>query len=403
MASANAGLSAAQAKSAAKDKSAAKPRPAEHMRLPGQVVLVMQGGGAQGAYQGGVYQALHEAGIEPDWVIGTSIGAINGSIIAGNPVPRRLERLREFWSHVEGQPPGMWGMIAPMFGNPATGFATLVNGVPGFFSPNPAFLLGPDAQVGVERAAIYSVEPLKKLLPQLADFDLVNSGRPRFTLGLVGVRDSQMRYFDSSYGKIGLDHVLGSSAVPPTFPAVRIDGEAYWDGGIYSNTPVEAVFDDDPRQSSVVFAVQIWHTRGPEPGSVAEVFARQKDIMFGSRSRGHIARQAQIHRMRHAIRELVGMVSEEQRNTSEVRKLAAFGCSTMMHLIEINAEPLDGESNSREYDFSPATIETRWQAGYADTCRVIARRPWADPIDPNVGVAVYASDTDDNLPIGDSQ
>jgi NTE family protein len=242
MASANAGLSAAQAKSAAKDKSAAKPRPAEHMRLPGQVVLVMQGGGAQGAYQGGVYQALHEAGIEPDWVIGTSIGAINGSIIAGNPVPRRLERLREFWSHVEGQPPGMWGMIAPMFGNPATGFATLVNGVPGFFSPNPAFLLGPDAQVGVERAAIYSVEPLKKLLPQLADFDLVNSGRPRFTLGLVGVRDSQMRYFDSSYGKIGLDHVLGSSAVPPTFPAVRIDGEAYWDGGIYSNTPVVGVF-----------------------------------------------------------------------------------------------------------------------------------------------------------------
>ena len=152
-----------------------------------------------------------------------------------------------------------------MFGNPTSELATLLTGVPGFFSPNPAFLLGPEAQVGVERAAMYSVDPLRKLLPELVDFDLVNSGKPRFTLGLVSVRDSQMRYFDSNYGKVGLDHVLGSSAVPPTFPAVRIDGEAYWDGGIYSNTPVEAVFDDDPRQSSVVFAVQIWHARARNP------------------------------------------------------------------------------------------------------------------------------------------
>ncbi len=362
--------------------------------LPGQVVLVMQGGGAQGAYQGGVYQALHEAGIEPDWVIGTSIGAINGSIIAGNPVARRLERLRRFWSHVESPPPGLLGLIAPIFGSPATDLATLLNGVPGFFSPNAAFLRGLEAPVGVEHAAIYSVDPLRKLLPELVDFDLVNSGKPRFTLGLVGVRDSQMRYFDSSYGKIGLDHVLGSSAVPPTFPAVRIDGEAYWDGGIYSNTPVEAVFDDVPRQSSVVFAVQIWHTRGPEPESVAQVFARQKDIMFGSRSKSHIARQAQLHRMRHVVRKLVGMLPEDQRDTPEVQELAGYGCSTIMHLLEINAEPLDGESNSREYDFSPATIEARWQAGYADTLRTIARQPWADPVDPSVGVAVYASDAD---------
>jgi NTE family protein len=356
------------------------------------VVLVMQGGGAQGAYQAGVYQALHEAGIEPDWVIGTSIGAINGSLIAGNPTARRLERLRQFWTHVESPPPGLFGLLAPMFGSPATDLATLLSGVPGFFSPNADFLLGPEASVGVERAAIYSVDPLRQLLPELVDFDLLNAGKPRFTLGLVGVRDSQMRYFDSSYSKIGLDHILGSSAVPPTFPAVRIDGEAYWDGGIYSNTPVEAVFDDVPRQSSVVFAVQIWHTRGPEPESVAEVFARQKDIMFGSRSKSHIARQAQLHRMRHVVRTLVGMLPEEQQNTPEVQDLAGYGCSTVMHLLEINAEPLDGETNSREYDFTKTTIETRWRAGYADTCRMIARRPWDNPIDPSVGVALYASD-----------
>ncbi len=383
--------------------SASKAEPAKRQTLPGQVVLVMQGGGAQGAYQGGVYEALHEAGIEPDWVIGTSIGAINGSIIAGNEIPQRLERLREFWSRVETGPPRLLGVLAPMFGNPSHELATLLTGVPGFFSPNPAFLLGPEAAVGVERAAMYSVDPLRKLLPDLVDFDLVNSGKPRFTLGLVGVRDSQMRYFDSSYGRVGLDHVLGSSAVPPTFPAVRIDGEAYWDGGIYSNTPVEAVFDDAPRQSSVVFAVQIWHTRGPEPESVAQVFARQKDIMFGSRSRSHIARQAQMHRMRHIIRTLVGMLSEEQRKSFEVQEFAGYGCTSVMHLIEINAEPLDGETNSREYDFSPATIAARWQAGYDDTRRTIARRPWDDPVDPAVGVALYASDDGQNRPIDDAE
>jgi NTE family protein len=368
------------------------PSASKFAKLPGQVVLVMQGGGAQGAYQGGVYQALHEAGIEPDWVIGTSVGAINGSIIAGNAVAHRLERLRQFWSHVESPPPGILDLFAPMFGSPATDLATLLSGVPGFFSPNAAFLKGVDAPVGVEHAAIYSVDPLRKFLPELVDFDRLNSGSPRFTLGLVGVPDSQMRYFDSAYGKIGLDHILGSSAVPPTFPAVRIDGKAYWDGGIYSNTPVEAVFDDSPRQSSVIFAVQIWHTRGPEPKSVAQVFARQKDIMFGSRSKSHIARQAELHRMRHVVRTLVDMLPEQQRNTPEVQDLASYGCTTVMHLVEINAEPLEGETNSREYDFTKATIEARWHAGYADTRRMIAKRPWENKIDPSVGVAVYASD-----------
>ena len=372
--------------------SSSKTEPVGRATLPGQIVLVMQGGGAQGAYQGGVYQALHEAGIEPDWVIGTSIGAINGSIIAGNEVARRLEQLRRFWTRVENRPPGPLGAIAPLLASPVTDLTTLLTGVPGFFSPNAAFLLGPDAPVGVERAAIYSVDPLRKLLPELVDFDLVNSGNPRFTLGLVAVRDSQMRYFDSNYGKIGLDHVLGSSAVPPTFPAVRIDGEAYWDGGIYSNTPVEAIFDDSPRQSSVIFAVQIWHARGPEPDTFAQVFSRQKDIMFGSRSKSHIARQAQLHRMRHIVRTLVGMLPDSQKNTPEVQELAAYGCTSMMHLIEINAQPLDGETNSREYDFSPATIDARWRAGYADARRVIARRPWENPIDPAVGVALHASD-----------
>jgi NTE family protein len=352
-----------------------------NLHLPGQVVLVMQGGGAPGVYQAGAYQALHEAGIEPDWVVGTSIGAINGAIIAGNKLADRLPRLRRFWDYLQNQLPPPWSQLTP-----------LIAGVPGFYYPNPALALGPETKVGIEQAALYYVEPLKKLLPELVHFELINSNRPRFTLGLVGVRDGQIRYFDSRSSKIGMEHVLGSSAVPPSFPAVRIDGEPYWDGGIYSNTPVEVVFDDYPRLSSVVFAVQIWHTRGPEPESLAQVFMREKDILFGSRARSHIARQAQIHNMRHVIRELVQMLPQERRNTPEVEELAGWGCTTKMHLIEINAEPIDGETNARDYDFSSAAIEARWQSGYADTWRMIKRRPWEDPIDERVGVALYASD-----------
>lgn len=375
-------------------RSASKAAPARSTSLPGQVVLVMQGGGAPGAYQGGVYQALHEAGIEPDWVIGTSIGAINGSIIVGNKVEHRLKRLREFWSRVGRQAAGPWDAISPHFANMANNLTTLLAGVPGFFLPNTALAWGVDAQVGIEHAALYSIDPLKKLLPSLVDFDLVNSGKPRFTLGLVGVRSGEMRYFDSRSDTIGLDHILGSSAIPPSFPAVRIDGEAFWDGGIYSNTPVEAVFDDNPRRSSVVFAVQIWHARGLEPESVSQVMMRQKDIIFGSRSKSHIKRQAQIHQMRRVVRELVDMLPKAQRNSPKVRELAGFGCGTVMHLLEINAQALDGESNSRDFDFSQAAIHARWEAGYADTHRMIARRPWDDPVDPMIGVTLHASDAE---------
>jgi len=357
-------------------------KPLDRQELPGQVVLVMQGGGAPGVYQAGAYQALHEAGIEPDWVIGTSIGAINGVIIAGNPIARRVERLREFWAHLENRWPGPWGQLAP-----------LVAGVPGFYYPNPAVARGVEAKVGIEQAGLYYVDPLKKLLPQLVDFELINSGNPRFTLGLVGVRDGQIRYFDNREGTIGLEHVLGSSAIPPSFPAVRINGESYWDGGIYSNTPVEVVFDAIDRVDSVIFAVQIWHSRGLEPESIAQVFMRQKDILFGSRAKSHLARQAQIHRMRHVVRKLVKLIPEEKQNTPEVEALAAWGCSSKMHLVEINAEPIDGETNARDFDFTKAALEARWQAGYADARRVIARRPWDDPIDPKLGVGVYASDT----------
>ncbi|MGC1350635.1 MAG: patatin-like phospholipase family protein [Xanthobacteraceae bacterium] len=349
--------------------------------LPGRIVLVMQGGGAPGCYQGGAYQALHEAGIEPDWVIGTSIGAINGAIIAGNEVNSRLERLRVFWEKLDTRLPEPLNQLAP-----------LIAGVPGFYYINPALAWGTDARVGIEQAAMYLVDPLKKLLPNLVDFDLVNSGKTRFTLGLTNVQTGQMRYFDSKQERIGPEHVIGSSAIPPCFPAVRIDREYYWDGGVYSNSPIEVVFDEYPRKSSVVFAVQIWHTRGARPESLSHAFMREKDILFGSRSRTHIMRQAQLHRMRRIIRELADLLPDEHKNSPRVKELASWSCTTTMHLVEINAQPIEGETNARDYDFSRAAVQARWRAGYADTCRMLERRPWNEPIDPATEVTLYQSD-----------
>jgi NTE family protein len=360
--------------------------------MPGQVVLVFQGGGALGAYQGGVYAALHEAGIEPDWVVGTSIGGINAAIIAGNEPAERLPRLRAFWQGIESRPPWSdtpWGNLV---GHAAAYWNTILGGIPGYFSPNSAVAWGPNALVGVEHAAFYTTDGLRKTVAELVDFERVKSLKPRLTVGAVNVRTGKMHYFDSRTMPIRLDHVLASAAVPPGFPAVRIDGDPYWDGGLYSNTPVEVVFDDNPRHDSVVFSVQVFPIAGPEPESLLQVMSRQKDIAFASRADSHIPRQEHIHQLRHMVRELVRMMPEAQRETPEVKEIAGYGCGTLMHIIRLNAAPLEHEDYLRDIDFSPEAIERRWEAGYADTQRTLAHKPWETPIDPIMGVAVFDSD-----------
>lgn len=355
--------------------------------LPGQVVLVLQGGGALGAYQVGVYQALHEAGIEPDWVIGTSIGAINGAIIAGNTVGRKMDRLRKLWAIIE-QKSVAANQLWPWIGNSIRNLEILLKGIPGLFSPNPAAAWGMYAQLGPEHAALYSTGALRSTLLDLIDFDHP-AAWTRLTMGAVNVRTGRMRYFDSRDTIIGVDHVLASSALPPAFPAIRINDEPYWDGGIYSNTPIEVVFDDNLRRSSLVFAVQLWHESGPDPQSIWQVLNRQKDIQFASRSTSHITRQTQIHHLRHVIRELVRQMPEDKRESPEIRELAGYGCSTIMHIVELNAPRLEGEDQTRDIDFTAGGIEARWQAGLADARSVINRRAWEAKVDPMVGVAVY--------------
>jgi NTE family protein len=340
-------------------------------RAKGQIVLVLQGGGALGAYQAGVYEALCGAGIEPDWVIGTSIGAINAALIAGNAPENRLPRLREFWKRVEQDSP---------FGN----FTTFMRGVPAFFVPRPLPWGGAQARVGLDVASYYSTAPLRQTLSELVD---LKEPAMRLTVGAVNVRTSRMRYFDSRDERLGLEHVMASGALPPAFPAIRIDGEPYWDGGVYSNTPIEAVLDDKPRRDSVIFGVNVWQPTGPEPESIWEVMGRQKDIQYASRADSHIARQKQIHRLRHVIRELTKNIPPEKQE--QCRELASWGCGTTMHVVRLLAPTLDSEDYLKDIDFSPAGIRARWQAGLRDTQRMIESAPWEAEVDPMEGVVVH--------------
>jgi len=352
----------------------------------GQVVLVLQGGGALGAYQVGVYEALHDAGIEPDWVIGTSIGAINAALIAGNARDERIDRLNAFWSHVES-PATLAGPLDWLgIGNFVANMTTVMHGIPAFFEPNLAALRGARANVGVEQAAYYSTEPLRRTLGELVDFDSLRRGGMRLTVGAVNASTGAMRYFDSGKETLAVEHVMASGALPPAFPAIRIDGHPYWDGGIYSNTPIEAVLDDNPRRSSLIFAVNVWHQTGPEPESIWQVMGRQKDIQYASRADSHIARQKQIHRLRHVIRELAKQLPAGKQGDAYVKELAAWGCSTTMHVAHLVAPRLEGEDHTKDIDFTRAGVHARREAGYADTMRMIERSPWHEPTDPIEGV-----------------
>ncbi len=351
-----------------------------------QVVLVFQGGGALGAYQAGVYQALHEAKIEPDWIIGTSIGAINASLIAGNEPEHRLSRLEEFWRRMRRKE--LWGRSSwPGAADTANYWATVLGGIPGFFEPNPLAFFGSHIRLGAEGAGFYSTSPLERTLSDLVDFSLVSRCRPRLTVGAAHVRTSMMRYFDSRATEITPRHVMASGALPPAFPAVRIDGELYWDGGILSNTPTEVIFDDNPRRNSLIFAVHMWNPTGPEPDTIWQVLNRQKDIQYSSRVASHILRQRQIHKLRHVISELAKLIPDE--NKERARELTQYGCLTRMHVVRLLAPRLDNENHTKDIDFTPAGIRRRWEAGYVDTQHALQRKAWEDDCDPLEGVILH--------------
>jgi NTE family protein len=354
-------------------------------------VLVLQGGGALGSYQAGVYEGLAEAGIVPDWIAGVSIGSINAALIAGNPPERRVERLREFWDRmsamVPGVPPRMFHPLRPIL-NSLSAAAVAAFGVPGFFRPRmPLPFFAPDGTEGA--LSLYDSTPLAATLQGLVDFDLINRCEMRLSLGAVNVRTGNSVYFDNQQIKIHHDHVRASGSLPPSFAPVEIEGEHYWDGGIVSNTPLWYVLDDSPRMDALIIQVDLFNAIGEIPSKFDQVLEREKDIQYSSKTRFNTLRVKELAEIRTTLRRLLDKLPPALADDPDVQRLSKAceaGKITLAHLIN---RRLSHSAQSKDYEFSRATINELWVAGREDVRIAAAKKDWAEPEELWEGMRVY--------------
>lgn len=358
-----------------------------------RVVLVLQGGGALGAYQAGVYQALHEHGLTPDWVVGTSIGAINAAIIAGNERAQCVERLRTFWDEVAHRDLVDMRKVpdeARRLNTMLTTIDSVTRGVPGFYSLrwfNPFFAGWP---VPAESASFYDTSELENTLTRLVDLQTLNShGGIRLTVSAIKVTCGRLENFDTAHHPVSIKHVMASGALPPGFPPVRVNGELYWDGGLYSNTPLEVVLADEPHVDTVCFMVDLWSSEGPEPNTLEQVHTRQKDVLYASRSQRHIDAYLRGHRLRRLIRMLREKVPDHMLSADEIEQVEKVGRDTTMHIIRLAYAGRDWQMASKDINFSKGSIEWRWNLGYQDALRAIERAAWRSDVPEGAGVLVH--------------
>ncbi len=335
-------------------------------------VLVLQGGGALGAYQAGAFEGFAAAGALPDWVAGVSIGAINGALIAGNPPEQRVARLREFWDRVSAMSPAVDAALLeparPLFNRMSAASATMF-GIPGFFrlrTPLNAF-----GALGV-----YDTEPLRQTLLEMVDFDWLNSGRVRLSVGAVNVRTGNSVYFDNTQCRLGVEHVMASGALPPGFPPVEIDGELYWDGGIVSNSPLWYVMDEAPGIDALILQVDLFSARGAAPSDLDEVQERSKDIQYSSKTRFNSTQLRQRMQLKAAFRRLLGKLPAQLRDDPDVAFLAQASLRTEISLVQLINRHDTRSSSFKDYEFSRATVNELWNAGRDDVRRTVSHPEW---------------------------
>jgi NTE family protein len=343
-----------------------------------RIALILQGGGALGAYQAGVYQALAEANLHPDWVAGISIGAINSALIAGNPPQKRVERLRAFWETVSASPLGV-PFLAALEGkdefthsliNQASSLSALIAGAPGFFQPRvpPPFLYPNGAP---EALSYYDVAPLRATLEALVDFGRINADAMRFSVGAVNVRTGNFVYFDNTTHQIYPEHVIASGSLPPGFPPTEIEGECYWDGGLVSNTPLDWVLESRPGRDTLAFQIDLWSARGQYPRNLLEADTRQKEIRYSSRTRLATNQFKKKQILRRAAAKLLAKLPKELQQTPEAETLALEADEKVYNLIQLIYRTKLYEGNSKDYEFSRRTMEEHWRSGYNDAVRTL--------------------------------
>jgi len=356
-----------------------------------RIALVLQGGGALGAYQAGVYQALHEANIEPDWVSGVSIGAINAAIIAGNPPHARLDRLRTFWERITNRRVWLFtpdGDIYRKARNATSSWLTITQGQPGFFEPRSP---GPwlTAAGARDATSYYDTAPLRETLLELVDFSLLNACATRFAVGAVNVLTGNFIYFDNGSEEIEPEHIMASGALPPALPMIKIGTDYYWDGGIVSNTPLQHLLDQEDRLNALVFQVDLFSSRGVLPRDIHDVMARHKDIMYSSRTRHNTDVYRRLHTWKTRLYQALAKVPVEALSDDERKmrdELADLPEMTILHLIY---QQKAYEGHAKDHEFSATSMREHWQSGYEDTKRTLKHKKWLAMPPEGAGVVVH--------------
>ncbi len=361
-----------------------------------QIALLLQGGGALGSYQAGVYEALAEADLHPDWVAGISIGAINSAIIAGNPPEKRVARLREFWETVSTSPLGvpyfknveLKDQVHHQFVNQARAMGVLLFGAPNFFVPRmpPAMLWPPGS---ADKASYYDNTPLKATLERLVDFDRINSGEMRFSVGAVDVCSGNFTYFDTTTHKIICEHVIASGSLPPGFPATKIGDQYYWDGGLISNTPLQWVLDSRPRRDTLALQIDLWSARGTVPKDMIEVEVRQKEIVYSSRNRAATDQYQHVQKLRIAVANVLKHLPAEFQDSEDAKLLAAESDDKVCNIVHLIYRAKAYEGIAKDFEFSRRTMEEHWKSGYSNARATLAHPEVLQLPDRLVGVQTF--------------
>jgi len=356
-----------------------------------RIALVLQGGGALGAYQAGVYQALHEADIEPDWVSGVSIGAINSALIAGNPRERRLERLRAFWEKITDRK--VWwftpeGDIFRQARNAQSSLSTMLFGQPGFFEPrktSPWLALAGAS----DATSFYDTGPLRDTLTELVDFDLINSKAVHFSVGAVNALSGNFVYFDNMQETITPEHIMASGALPPSFPTVQIGTDHYWDGGIVSNTPLQHLLAQDDTLNSLIFQVDLFSARGSLPRTLADVMGRHKDIMYSSRTRLTTDLFQTLQNWKKKTHQALAKIPETSL-TDEERALRDHLARMPEHtILQLIYQQKSYEGHAKDYEFSGTSMKEHWHSGYEDTKQTLTRKDWLTIPPDGAGIVAH--------------
>jgi NTE family protein len=368
-----------------------------------RIVLLLQGGGALGSYQAGVYEALAEADLDPHWVAGISIGAINAAIIAGNAPDKRVDRLRNFWQAVSTSPLGisyfksseLQNVFAHQLVNPGRAMNILLFGAPNFFVPRlPPAMAWPAGTP--DKASYYDTAPLKATLERLVDFDRINAGHMRFSVGAVNVGTGNFTYFDTTTHRIRPEHVMASGSLPPGFPATEVDGEYYWDGGLVSNTPLQWVLNSPPRKDTLAFQVDLWSARGALPHDLTEVEVRHKDIVYSSRTRAATDQYKEIQKLRIALANLLKQIPDDLRNTEDAKLLQQQADEKVCNIVHLIYRARRYEGIAKDFEFSRRTMEEHWKSGYDDARRSLAQPEVMQLPDPIEGVQTFDFNKNDS-------